>query len=131
MAATEFNRERFLFWLLAAVLGVNASFFAYGLIACSMTSDPTKTCPEIGTRFDNFSEKSTAAVLGLIAGAGITAVATKRKDGNEGATPNVLSNAQPIPPDPASADAGIRPGQDEAGRKRRGKDDQKSDDKRA
>ena len=65
-----FNRERFLFYLLGAVLAVNAVFFGFGLFACSRSEDPAKTCPNIGARFDNYSEKALAAVLGLIAGAG-------------------------------------------------------------
>ena len=65
-----FNRERFLFWMLAGVMGINALFFAYGLFACSRSQDPHLICPNIGTRFDNYSEKALAAVLGLIAGAG-------------------------------------------------------------
>ena len=65
-----FNRERFLFYLLGAVLAVNALFFGFGLFACSRSGDPAKTCPDIGARFDNYSEKALAAVLGLIAGAG-------------------------------------------------------------
>ena len=65
-----FNRERFLFYLLGAVLSVNALFFGFGLFACSRSNDPVNTCPNIGARFDNYSEKALAAVLGLIAGAG-------------------------------------------------------------
>ena len=64
-----FNRERFLYWLLGAVLGVNALFFGYGLWACSRSEDPHLVCPDVGTRFDNYSEKALAAVLGLMAGA--------------------------------------------------------------
>ena len=65
-----FNRERFLFLLLAAVMGANALFFAYGLFACSRSEQPHLVCPDLGNRFDNYSEKALAAVLGLIAGAG-------------------------------------------------------------
>lgn len=78
-----FNRERFLFYLLGSVLAVNAVFFGVGLFACSRTDDPTKTCPDIGARFDNYSEKALAAVLGLIAGAGAVQMAQKKT----GATP--------------------------------------------
>ena len=74
----EFNRERFLFYLLGAVLAVNALFFGFGLFACSRSGDPAKTCPNIGSRFDNYSEKALAAVLGLIAGA--AAVSTTKKN---------------------------------------------------
>ena len=75
-----FNRERFLFYLLGAVLSVNALFFGFGLVACSISKQPTKTCPDIGTRFDNYSEKALAAVLGLIAGAGAITLSQKKPE---------------------------------------------------
>ena len=75
-----FNRERFLFWMLAGVMGVNALFFAYGLFACSRSEDPHLICPNIGTRFDNYSEKALAAVLGLIAGAGAITLSQKKPE---------------------------------------------------
>ena len=75
-----FNRERFLYWLLGAVLGVNALFFGFGLLSCTRANNPKEQCPEIGARFDNYSEKALAAVLGLIAGAGAVSL-TQRKPG--------------------------------------------------
>ena len=36
----SFNRERFLYWLLGAVLGVNALFFGFGLFSCSRADNP-------------------------------------------------------------------------------------------
>ena len=75
-----FNRERFLFYLLGAVLAVNALFFGFGLFACSRSEDPTKTCPDIGSRFDNYSEKALASVLGLIAGAGAITLSQKKPE---------------------------------------------------
>ena len=75
-----FNRERFLFWMLAAVMSANATFFAYGLFACSRSQDPHLLCPDIGTRFDAYSEKALAAVLGLIAGAGAITLAQNKTE---------------------------------------------------
>ena len=75
-----FNRERFLFYLLGAVMGVNALFFAYGLFACSRSEQPHLICPNIGSRFDNYSEKALAAVLGLIAGAGAVTLSQKKPE---------------------------------------------------
>ena len=67
---TSFNRERFLFWLLAAVLGYQALFFGFGLWRCGTLNagQVKEACPNIGERFDSFSERTLAAVLGLIAG---------------------------------------------------------------
>ncbi|MGI9460591.1 MAG: hypothetical protein ACR2NF_11375 [Pirellulales bacterium] len=76
----SFNRERFLFYLLGAVLAVNAFFFGIGLFACSRSKNPAMTCPNIGARFDNYSEKALAAVLGLIAGAGAFTLSQKKTD---------------------------------------------------
>ena len=74
----SFNRERFLYWLLGAVLGVNALFFGFGLFSCSRADNPKEQCPEIGKRFDSYSEKALAAVLGLIAGAGAVSLSQKQ-----------------------------------------------------
>ena len=90
-----FNRERFLFWLLAGVMGMNALFFAYGLFACSRSEEPHLICPDVGTRFDNYSEKALAAVLGLIAGAGAVTF-TQRRDDPE--PPSATPKASPTGP---------------------------------
>ena len=95
----SFNRERFLFYLLGAVLSVNALFFGFGLVACSISKQPTKTCPDIGTRFDNYSEKALAAVLGLIAGAGaITLTQQKSSAQEKSPTPPTQPISPPKPP---------------------------------
>ena len=43
---------------------------ALGCFSAAVARIQVKTCPDIGARFDNYSEKALAAVLGLIAGAG-------------------------------------------------------------
>ena len=109
-----FNRERFLFYLLGAVLAVNAVFFGFGLFACSRSDDPSKTCPNIGARFDNYSEKALAAVLGLIAGAGaITLTQRASSSGDRDASasqppqplqqPSQESSSPPLPQAQAQA----------------------------
>ena len=108
-----FNRERFLFYLLGAVLSVNALFFGFGLFACSRSDDPAKTCPDIGTRFDNYSEKALAAVLGLIAGAGAISL-TQRQASSLGDRdePSALQPPQPpLPPSPESSSEVSAPAQ--------------------
>lgn len=97
-----FNRERFLFYLLGAVLAVNAVFFGFGLFACSRSDDPSKTCPNIGSRFDNYSEKALAAVLGLIAGAGaITLTQRVSSSGDRDVSASV-------PPQPSKVQASVQ-----------------------
>ena len=81
-----FNRERFLYWLLAVVLGYQALFFGFALYRCGMmATGKGNPCPEIGNRFDSFSERTLAAVLGLIAGgAAITlGVNSRRREDEE------------------------------------------------
>ena len=91
-----FNRERFLFYLLGAVLAVNALFFGFGLITCRISKDPVKLCPDIGTRFDNYSEKALAAVLGLIAGAGAITFGQRRASSSDDRD----ASASPLPQQP-------------------------------
>ena len=103
-----FNRERFLFWMLAGVMGINALFFAYGLFACSRSQDPHLICPNIGTRFDNYSEKALAAVLGLIAGAGAISFTqrsqTSDDDRDVSASQPPLQLQQPSPESSSASD---------------------------
>jgi hypothetical protein len=79
----QFNRERFLFYLLASVMAVNALFFAFGLFSCSKANNPKEQCPKLGERFDNYSEKALAAVLGLIAGAGAFTLTRRQSGGGD------------------------------------------------
>ena len=96
-----FNRERFLFWLLAVVLGYQALFFGFALYRCGMLATGNgNPCPEIGARFDSFSERTLAAVLGLIAGgAAIGLGATQRKpSSSDPDEPSVSQRPQPLQP---------------------------------
>jgi hypothetical protein len=77
---TDFDRERFLYWLFATVLFINALFFGIGVVVCSKKAEPLASCPTIGDRFDSFSERTMASVLGLIAGsAAAKSVASRQR----------------------------------------------------
>ena len=115
-----FNRERFLFYLLGAVLSVNALFFGFGLFACSRSDDPAATCPNIGARFDNYSEKALAAVLGLIAGAGAITL-TQRRPSSSDDRDESLASQLPQPPLPPSPELNPRQEQVELKPRARGK----------
>ena len=96
-----FNRERFLYWLLGAVLGVNALFFGFGLFSCSRADNPKEQCPDIGKRFDNYSEKALAAVLGLIAGAGAVSLSQRQASSGgdrDASVSQPLEQPQPLVP---------------------------------
>ena len=103
-----FNREKFMFLLLAAVMGANATFFAYGLFACSRSAQPHLVCPDLGNRFDNYSEKALAAVLGLIAGAGAFTVTQRRPSSSDDLDEPLASPLPqpPLPPLPKESPAG-------------------------
>ena len=75
---SQFNRERFLLWLLAGLLTWQAAIFTLGVVMCSRIApsrDISLVCPEIGNRFDKFVQTTLGAVLGLLAGA--AAISTK------------------------------------------------------
>ena len=70
----EFNRERYLYYLLGAVLAYQGLLFGYGLIRCTSPGAAVANgCPNIGARFEKFSQSTTGAVLGLLAGSAISA----------------------------------------------------------
>lgn len=124
---SSFNRERFLFWLLASVLAVNAAFFGIALVRCGQFPNPQEICPNIGKRFDTFSERTLAAVLGLIAGsAAVGAAVSRRKADNE-----EPANAQPVSPDSATGDEPAGKGPDGSGTRRRRPNDPKHHDRGA
>ena len=107
-----FNRERFLFLLLASVLAVNSAFFAIALVRCGQFPNPQEICPNIGKRFDTFSERTMAAVLGLIAGSaavGGAAALSRRKPEDEETV-----NAKPVPPNSTPGNEPARKGPDGA-----------------
>ena len=69
----QFNRERYLYYLLGAVLAYQGLLFGYGLIKCtSPGAAPNGGCPNIGDRFEKFSQSTTGAVLGLLAGSALS-----------------------------------------------------------
>ena len=78
-----FNRERFLFWLLAAVFLWQASIFTFGVVMC-FNGGGLKNCPEIGNRFDATSQTMVATTLALLgAGAVMTKTQQKRPQDSE------------------------------------------------
>lgn len=74
----NFNREKFLLWLLAALLGWQAGIFTFGTYKCTTVEAPQEVCPNLGDRFETFVNSSIAAVLGLIAG-GAAINATRKR----------------------------------------------------
>lgn len=88
-----FNREKFLFWLLAAVFLWQAAIFTFGVVMC-FNNGGLKNCPEIGARYENTVNVMVATTLALL-GAG--AVANQRKiSASDPASPS----ASPLPQRP-------------------------------
>ena len=74
----RFNREKFLLWLLAALLGWQAGLFTYGTVMCASVKQPRTirdTCPDLADNYSKFVQTTLGAVLGLLAGS-----ATSRDD---------------------------------------------------
>ena len=66
-----FNREKFLLWLLAALLGWQASIFTYATVKCASVRQPMTmqdTCPNLAENYSKFVQVTLGAVLGLLAG---------------------------------------------------------------
>ena len=75
------KREAFLLWLLAGLLAWQAAIFTMGVLFCGRvtpTENIKSVCPDIGSRFDSFTQTSLGAVLGLIGGAAVVSSTQNR-----------------------------------------------------
>ena len=77
-----FNRERFLYWLLAGGIGWQMLIFSFGTYSCVQKGGLTH-CPALGERFETFTTTTLGAVLGLIGGAAAIATAQGVKNKND------------------------------------------------
>ena len=77
-----FHRERFLYWLLAGVIGWQMLIFSFGTYSCVQKGGLTH-CPALGERFETFTTTTLGAVLGLIGGAAAIATAQGVKNKND------------------------------------------------
>ena len=111
-----FNREKFLLWLLAGLLGWQAAIFSYGVVLCSRVTPQTNiaiVCPQIGSRFDKFVQTTLGAVLGLLAGAAALSTNQRASSGDD---PDVSASPlplQPLPLSPESSSSVVPPVQDQ------------------
>ena len=88
-----FNREKFLLWLFAGLLGWQASVFTYGTVMCANVKAPQTVrtaCPELADNYNKFVQTTLGAVLGLLAGS-----ATQRSSAS-----GPDASASPLPPQP-------------------------------
>ena len=73
----SFDRERFLFWMLAGIFIFEGVLFAAGFIAC-WRGGGLQACPELGERYEATFSLMVAATLSLMAGGAV--VAANKKD---------------------------------------------------
>ena len=98
-----FNREKFLLWLLAGLLGWQASLFTYGTVVCANVKAPLnvrQVCPDLAENYSKFVQTTLGAVLGLLAGSAAQQRASSSSDDRD-------ASASPLPPKPLPrADSG-------------------------
>ena len=72
-----FNREKFLFYMLAGIFIWQAAIFTGGVIGCFQNGGK-EACPDLGDRYENTVNVMVATTLALL-GAGAVASASQKK----------------------------------------------------
>ena len=102
-----FNRERFLFWMLAGIFVWQASIFSFAVIGC-FRNGLSDACPDLGKRYENTVNVMVATTLALL-GAGAVTSASQRKpsvsDPDASASPPPLQLQQPSPESSSPSEA--------------------------
>ena len=78
MPVKEFNKEKYLLFLLGAIFAFQGAVFGTGLFFCAQ-GDAAKQCPKIGERYEQTFSVMIATTLALLTGSAV-AGATKKKD---------------------------------------------------
>lgn len=89
-----FNREKFLFRLLAGIFIWQAVIFTYGLIAC-LNLGGIKECPDIGERYENTVNVMVATTLALLGTSTIIGSQRKASEDNS-AKPTAPPKGRPL-----------------------------------
>ena len=90
-----FNRERFLFYMLAGIFLWQAILFTGGVVGCFRTGG-LSACPELGSRFENTVNVMIATTLALLTGGAVLGATQKSPSASDLASPS----ASPPPPRP-------------------------------
>ena len=88
-----FNRERFLFYLLAGIFIWQAILFTGGVVGC-FRSGGLQACPELGNRYENTVNVMIATTLALLTGGAVLGATQKPSASGP------VSSASPPPPLP-------------------------------
>ena len=75
----QFNREKFLLYLLGVIFAFQAAVFGTGLFFCAKHGG-LKSCPKIGERYDQTFNVMIATTLALLTGSAVASVAKKKDD---------------------------------------------------
>ena len=81
-----FNKEKFLLWLLAGLLGWQAAIFTYATVKCATVTAPQtvqEACPGLADNYSKFVQVTLGAVLGLLAGHSSTQQRPEPRDSNK------------------------------------------------
>ena len=73
-----FQRERFLFFMLAGIFIWQAALFSWGVYGCFKLGG-LKACPELGKRYENTVNVMVATTLALLTGGAVVS-ATKKNE---------------------------------------------------
>ena len=96
-----FNREKFLFFMLAGIFIWQAALFSWGAKEC-FKAGGLSACPELGRRYENTTNLMVATVLALL-GAGAVASATQRRPSSDDPGDASVSDRPPSRPVAPSA----------------------------
>lgn len=86
-----FNRERFLFGMLAGIFIWQAAIFTVGVFGCFKLGG-LKACPELGKRYENTVNVMVATTLALLTGGAVVGASKKKQE----------QEAEPLPPPSAT-----------------------------
>ena len=81
-----FNKEKFLLYLLGGIFAFQAAVFGAGLFFCARNGG-LKTCPSIGTRYEQTFNVMIATTLALLTGSAVAGVSQKRGQSSEPVSP--------------------------------------------
>ena len=82
-----FNKEKFLLYLLGGIFAFQAAVFGTGLFFCARNGG-LKSCPSIGTRYEQTFNVMIATTLALLTGSAVAGVSQKRGQPSEPVSPS-------------------------------------------
>ena len=106
----QFNRERFLFWMLAGIFIFEGLLFTAGFVAC-WRGGGLQACPQLGDRYEATFSVMVATTLALLTGGAVVSTAMgKGKEDSPAPKPIRPAKAEqpPMVPKPDKPDIGVK-----------------------